>query len=217
MKVFVYGSLMRGYHNAYILSEAKFIGRGVVKGLLYDVAEGTYPGMIHGAGTVHGEVYEVDEETFARLDRLESFMGAGNPDNLYNRETVEVTLDTGETARAWAYIYNQEIAEVIPKELIPSGNWRDVALPMGYESVEVKGHAFVLTDIRELAAVTLEGYPFKYDIRHDDEEWEPCSIEKFGTVFVNWYGTLFSKEDVFPELKTHGDYIPLDANKEIYY
>ena len=37
------------------------------------------------------------------------------------------------------------------------------------------------------------GYPYMYNVRHDECNWvRPISIEKF--VFVNYFGTIFTKE-----------------------
>lgn len=40
-----------------------------------------------------------------------------------------------------------------------------------------------------------EKFPFLFDIRHDDEQWEPCNIEPEGKVFVNYFGTILSPVD----------------------
>jgi len=39
------------------------------------------------------------------------------------------------------------------------------------------------------------GYPYVYHIRHDENNWTcPISIERF--VFVNFFGTVFTKEPI---------------------
>ena len=208
--IFVYGSLVKGFHNDDWLQNTPFVGRGTVNGLLYDVAGGGFPGMVPGKGVVHGEVYRIEEEALPRLDSLEGFHGADNPFNLYNREKIEVTLAAGGKVAAWAYFFNHPVSQ---ESFIPSGDWRDVGIPREFEPVVAKGNRFLFLDIREKAKTSLERYPFKYDIRHDDEEWEPSTIEKYGSVTVNWFGTLFSKENVFPELKKHGDFVPIDRDE----
>ncbi len=62
----------------------------------------------HGA-TVWGVLFDLDEGCLAVLDRHEHFLGAGDPDNHYDREhvTVEITRpDDGSIprrVRAWTY------------------------------------------------------------------------------------------------------------------
>jgi gamma-glutamylcyclotransferase (GGCT)/AIG2-like uncharacterized protein YtfP len=109
--VFVYGTLMRGRGNHGFLHGARFLGAGRVEGLaLYDVTP-YYPGAVREeGGAVLGEVYEVDEEMLADLDRLE---GNGI---LYRRERFPVALETGETVEAWVYLW---LRGVHPKTRVP--------------------------------------------------------------------------------------------------
>jgi len=71
MRVFVYGTLKKGFHNHRLLEGCEFIGTRSVSGFtLIDL--GAFPGMVASPGEVTGEVYEIDDETLARLDQLES-------------------------------------------------------------------------------------------------------------------------------------------------
>lgn len=49
----------------------------------------------------------------------------------------------------------------------------------------------------------------KYEIRHDDESWLPCTLEN--RVWVNFYGTIISKDklDLSNELYDNNGYIKL--------
>lgn len=68
--VFVYGTLKKGFHNSYLLSNSTFVGDDRVNGVIYDI--GTIPVVDIGKdGVVYGEVYRVSPETLAQLDRLE--------------------------------------------------------------------------------------------------------------------------------------------------
>lgn len=72
MKIFVYGTLMKDEGNHDLLQGAKFLGEFQTKPeyTLYDL--GAFPGMVEGGETsVHGEVYEVNQETLKSLDWLE--------------------------------------------------------------------------------------------------------------------------------------------------
>jgi len=68
-KVFVYGTLKKGYSNHGILEGSKFIGTKIIKGSLYELI--AYPGLKAGSDNIQGEVYLVNAQTFSRLDYLE--------------------------------------------------------------------------------------------------------------------------------------------------
>jgi gamma-glutamylcyclotransferase (GGCT)/AIG2-like uncharacterized protein YtfP len=90
--VFVYGTLMRGYALHLLLARAsKFLGEGRVHGRLLDL--GRYPGLVDGAGSVHGEIYRLDDpELLAVLDHAEGYN--------FGRRRTTVTLASGRRARA---------------------------------------------------------------------------------------------------------------------
>jgi gamma-glutamylcyclotransferase (GGCT)/AIG2-like uncharacterized protein YtfP len=71
----VYGSLKRGkYNHDFYLKDAKKLGEIDVIGTMYLVS--SYPALVDdGENEYVAEVYEVDDETFESLDRMES--GAG--------------------------------------------------------------------------------------------------------------------------------------------
>ena len=103
-KVFVYGTLMRDRSNhRYYLEDSTFLGIGSIKGYaLYDL--GFYPGIIPEENEcTKGEVFEVDDKTISRLDRLE---GEGY---LYTRRLVKVEMGNGLVEEAYAYIWNGSV------------------------------------------------------------------------------------------------------------
>lgn len=103
MKVFVYGTLKKGYSNHRLLQTSEYIGNGKIEGYeIYDL--GFYPGIVPGdrKDEVYGEVYEITEETLVHLDRLE---GEGF---LYIREVVEVEMDGG-SVEASIYVFNRSL------------------------------------------------------------------------------------------------------------
>jgi gamma-glutamylcyclotransferase (GGCT)/AIG2-like uncharacterized protein YtfP len=81
--VFVYGTLKKSFPNDHYLTDSIFLGKATIQGQLLNI--GPFPGLI-GTGSkkdrVQGEIYIVDNETLARLDRLE---GEGS---LYLRKSV---------------------------------------------------------------------------------------------------------------------------------
>jgi gamma-glutamylcyclotransferase (GGCT)/AIG2-like uncharacterized protein YtfP len=97
-RVFVYGTLKRGYGLHSVLHGQRFLGHAQTapRYRLYDV--GCFPALVeHVDGLpVQGEVYEVDARTLAALDRCE---GEGH---LYRR--AQIQLD-GDAATAVAYFW----------------------------------------------------------------------------------------------------------------
>ena len=108
MKVFVYGTLMKGQSNSRYLDECKWVGKATIKGFrLYDTGYG-FPGIKHAmTDRVKGEVYEIETtEQLQRLDRLE---GNGS---LYTREFVVAHGEDGKNELAMVYVYNGSIDEM---------------------------------------------------------------------------------------------------------
>lgn len=97
--VTVYGTLKNGHGNHGLLNGSNFIGNTIVEGKMFSL--GGFPGVrLDEPGTFHAEVYEVDEETLAKLDILE-----GVP-HLYTREIVIVTTHDGCILNSYIYQYN---------------------------------------------------------------------------------------------------------------
>ena len=98
MKVFVYGTLKKGFGNHYLLSNSKLLGDSYTK-QAYDLYNlGYYPAMTdNGNYIIKGELYEVDKDTLYRLDMLE---GEGY---LYLRKKIEVYCN-GISENCFTYI-----------------------------------------------------------------------------------------------------------------
>ena len=96
--LFVYGTLMSGQPAAYMLKDRECLGGFLLKDYaLYDL--GAYPGAVPKVGEkIIGEVYEIREEDFERLDEYE---GNGS---LYIRRQLPVE-SYGRTITAWVYVY----------------------------------------------------------------------------------------------------------------
>tara|TARA_R100001509_G_C4822623_1_gene200375 strand:+ start:399 stop:761 length:363 start_codon:yes stop_codon:yes gene_type:complete len=113
-KIFVYGSLMRGFYNHSVLYGAKFLKNGITKRdyVLYDL--GGFPGMVkNGNNSILGEIYEVDSLTLNMLDGLES-----HPD-FYKRTPIEL----GDGTKVQTYILNNSYIKNCP--IIKSGDWKN--------------------------------------------------------------------------------------------
>ena len=96
---FVYGTLKKGQHNHHLLKGATFQGTYTLNfnARMFDVG---FPVIVDAQTPlrIEGEVYEVDTDTFARLDRLE---GNGR---MYQRRRKRL----GDGRRAWCYIGKEE-------------------------------------------------------------------------------------------------------------
>lgn len=127
--LFVYGTLMRGFHED--LQEkvgGKLIGKGTIRAKLYDL--GDYPGARLAGNSsesfVKGELYQLgDPERASRvLDEYEDYFPSEPRKSLFIRQLVTVTLEDGRKRRAWTYLYNRPVDNA---KLIPSGNYRVIA------------------------------------------------------------------------------------------
>lgn len=127
-KVFVYGTLKRAHRNHFLLEQATFVGDGQTVGqfrLFHAGFPVLRPRAKHGEvcrynARVRGEVYEVDDETLHRLDRLES------EGRMYHRKSKLVRLDDGRMMMAQLYIgdtqfWNGRVRSYMPP--IEAYNW----------------------------------------------------------------------------------------------
>ena len=112
IKVFVYGSLKKGYGNHdYHLDKSEFLGKSETLPQYSLFSLGSFPGVIKGGITpVQGELYAVDEEGLQRLDRLE-----GHP-TFYKREVIETS-----EGEAWIYLLPVDRYKDYP--VIENGTW----------------------------------------------------------------------------------------------
>ena len=115
MRVFVYGTLLSGEPNHHLLHGQPLVGEARTRARFNLVSLGGFPAMVHGGEVaVRGEVYDVDEETLAALDRLEGYPG------FYDREPVELRGEV--TGEALAYLLAPERVAGSPE--IQHGDWK---------------------------------------------------------------------------------------------
>ena len=111
-KLFVYGTLRKGFPlHRYLSGQARFIGAGTIRGILYDLGE--YPGVVHSEnGEVQGELYELETgaKLLSKLDRVEGFRPEDPKNSLFIRSLTEVTLPDKKTTKAWAYFLSSKPA-----------------------------------------------------------------------------------------------------------
>lgn len=111
-KVFVYGTLKRGYGNNSLLKNSTFIGNATsLESTYLTFCNGGFPMTIDTFESdkykIYGELYEInDMYTMVRLDMLES------NGSLYTRDIKEfVCENTNEKMIAWIYLYNRNPLE----------------------------------------------------------------------------------------------------------
>ena len=111
-RIFVYGTLKRGFCNHALLAGAEFLGEAMTVtryGLYLGIddyapeAEKIPYLYLHAKHTeeatlVHGEVWEVSPPILQQLDRLE-----GHP-NWYQRTSIQVQLNSEDTMTVQAYL-----------------------------------------------------------------------------------------------------------------
>jgi gamma-glutamylcyclotransferase (GGCT)/AIG2-like uncharacterized protein YtfP len=122
VRVFVYGTLMRGCSRHHYLSDGRFEGDASADGRLISLGE--YPALIDGAGSIRGELYTFTDLPAALdvLDEVEDFDPAKPDGSEFVREARRVRRDDGTEILAWLYIYNQRRGSA---PIIPSGDWRE--------------------------------------------------------------------------------------------
>lgn len=106
LKLFVYGTLMKGESNHHFIENSCVVGDAVASGYtLYDTGYG-YPAVKHNLdGDVSGELYLISKKYLKDIDRLED-----NGD-LYTREFTIVTDSNGNKHLALIYVYNYDVDE----------------------------------------------------------------------------------------------------------
>ncbi len=113
VRLFVYGTLMRGEPNSQVLAGSSYVGAAATTAAYRLVALSGYPGLLAGGQTsVKGELYLVDQQVLAALDGVE-----GSP-VLFQRG--EVQLAGG--GKAEAYLGADPSFGSAPT--IPGGDWR---------------------------------------------------------------------------------------------
>lgn len=126
--VFVYGTLRPGEKNYphYLAGRTVSEMPATAEGQLYFVADGGYPYVAPGPGTVSGELIHLDprhyEQTLQAIDELEEYDPGDETNSIYLRRRTSVTLPDGRYTAAWIYYWN---CPSIAGTRIASGDFRD--------------------------------------------------------------------------------------------
>jgi gamma-glutamylcyclotransferase (GGCT)/AIG2-like uncharacterized protein YtfP len=127
--LFIYGTLMPGLRLEAEMHGAERRGPARVSGRLVDV--GRYPGLLHGEGTVTGEVYRVSDAQLAQLDAVEEMVPGDRAASQYWRERVQVLEGPLAGQPVWTYVYNRPVDGLTP---IAHGDYRRYIREVGRES-----------------------------------------------------------------------------------
>ncbi|QEG22691.1 gamma-glutamylcyclotransferase family protein [Mariniblastus fucicola] len=104
-RVFVYGTLKRGFCRHSALESQKFLGEAATEPgyMLYD--PGDYPGMVRceQGRAIEGELFEVDHACLLNLDLIE-----GVDEGYYSREPVRL-MPPWRDESAMTYLYQKPI------------------------------------------------------------------------------------------------------------
>ena len=112
-KVFTYGTLLSGESNHRVLRGSRCLGAERTPPRFRLVDLGAYPGMLADGNTsVVGELYEVNDDVLAALDRLE-----GHP-----RYYLRAPIVLAGWQRAETYFF--PAAHAAGHDVIESGDWR---------------------------------------------------------------------------------------------
>jgi gamma-glutamylcyclotransferase (GGCT)/AIG2-like uncharacterized protein YtfP len=101
-RVFVYGTLKRGYSNHGLLVGARFMGETATR-QRFRMISGGFPVILdkRNGWPVHGEIYHVNDETLARLDELER-VGRS-----YDRKIADIS-ENDRDVKAYIYVGRPE-------------------------------------------------------------------------------------------------------------
>lgn len=118
-KLFVYGTLLSGKSNwqwALNRPDVNFLGEQQITGKYTMVSLGAFPGVIPtGESTIHGEVYEVPDDVYRSIERLEGYNVDTNY-RFYDKMEIETVY-----GKAEMYILDESYLQY---KVVESGSWR---------------------------------------------------------------------------------------------
>ncbi|MCF6464782.1 gamma-glutamylcyclotransferase family protein [Clostridium sp. Cult2] len=134
VKLFVYGTLMKGYRNyKKYFEKANVINirKAYTKGVLYHLNKKDCPALVEGNEKVWGQLIEFNDDenlTFLKeLDDMEKYFENSN-EVMYERKEVNVFMENGEREKAYAYIFiNIKNMDIYEPEHIVTGDWQKIS------------------------------------------------------------------------------------------
>lgn len=174
--VFVYGTLLRGESNHRLLKDAEFVGEARTAPEYDLVNLGAFPGMVLGGDTaVTGEIFRVDYETLAALDRLE-----GHP-RFYRRTPLE--LDGFGAVEGYLFPRNK----MNGYDCIESGDWRARGRPI-MQITTADGRRLSGTAKQIVEDMKLIAFGHDNDTLSDYIDWLVTQAQEFEGVSLNVTG-----------------------------
>jgi gamma-glutamylcyclotransferase (GGCT)/AIG2-like uncharacterized protein YtfP len=167
-KVFVYGTLRKGFGNHALLenSGVKYICDASIRAKMYTIHWG-YPFIVLSnsrSDRVIGEIYDVDYKTFQRLDQLEGYRPGVN-DGLYTRKhaTASGPIPSFVKHRVWVYEAGMYQQKSNGKTFIPSGNWVEAHSEYSKDSKDLFKHrVFGTSRIKSACSTTDQNFNVKF-------------------------------------------------------
>lgn len=128
-KIFVYGTLMKGYHNynKYLDGHVNSIKRAYVYGKMYHLPGEECPAIVDGNERVYGQVLEGEDDDDGKVlksvDLLEKYFG-NKSTVMYERKIKEVFYEDGTSEMLDIYIFvNEDYFKNHEYIYIEDGNW----------------------------------------------------------------------------------------------
>lgn len=117
--LFVYGTLRPRLATGLVrelIAHFQPAGSATVRGLLYDL--GSYPGLVPGAGIVHGDLLRITNP--GHLAVVDDYEECGGESPLYRREPITACRADGSRVVSWTYFYNGSVDGLTP---LPGGDY----------------------------------------------------------------------------------------------
>lgn len=115
-KVFVYGTLKEGrpLDRRAFAERRTSVEEATIVGSIFNL--GHFPTIkLDGRGVVHGEVHTFKSDDFPMvlrsMDAIEGYNAQKPEAGLYTRHLLDVTTESGEVVKAWAYEYNGSVGD----------------------------------------------------------------------------------------------------------
>jgi gamma-glutamylcyclotransferase (GGCT)/AIG2-like uncharacterized protein YtfP len=170
MKLFVYGSLLRGMSLFSHMQGSTFLGPAFTYADMFFL--GFYPGIIPGDQVVYGELYEVPLELLPEIDKVEDYIEIDSESSLYLRRPIAAyRFCDGQKVDASAYYYNRDSKD---KPRIKSGDYRrfmhtqksDKAWLIGYgNNLSSEAILSKIGEVPEHKIVQIEGFDNIFNVR----------------------------------------------------
>lgn len=195
MRLFVYGTLLRGMERQGALRSSTYRGLGLVRASLCDL--GPFPGLVAGRDQdVVGEIWDVDEKTVETIDAIEGHDNQDPTNSLFLRAPATITrLATGTPARVEAYWFNRILpteARIIHhgcyrRHRLETSSWPQPVIAYGFNSATHNLEARVRSSARTTAGWlpgfervlnkdTGDGIHAYANLRHRSEAKQPVML-----------------------------------------